>query len=75
MFCDLLHDWFGMTDDYFMDKGNMYCNVYIYMYNTDLVFKAFDKDSDGFLNQEEWVKGLSLFLRGTLGEKIECKLQ
>ena len=20
-FCDLLHDWFGMTDDYFMDKG------------------------------------------------------
>lgn len=49
--------------------------MYIYMYNTDLVFKAFDKDSDGFLNQEEWVKGLSLFLRGTLGEKIECKLQ
>lgn len=21
-FCDLLHDWFGMTDDYFMDKGS-----------------------------------------------------
>lgn len=20
-FCDLLHDFFGMTDDYFMDKG------------------------------------------------------
>lgn len=20
-FCDLLHDWLGMTDDYFMDKG------------------------------------------------------
>ncbi|XP_003383675.1 PREDICTED: EF-hand calcium-binding domain-containing protein 1-like [Amphimedon queenslandica] len=55
LFCDLLHDWFGMTDDYFMDK----------------VFKAFDKDSDGFLNQEEWVKGLSMFLRGTLAEKIE----
>ena len=38
-----------------------------------IVFKAFDKDSDGFLNQEEWVKGLSMFLRGTLAEKIECK--
>ena len=38
-----------------------------------VVFKAFDKDSDGFLNQEEWIKGLSLFLRGTLEEKMECK--
>lgn len=38
-----------------------------------LVFKAFDKDSDGSLNQEEWIKGLSMFLRGTLNEKIECK--
>jgi Ca2+-binding EF-hand superfamily protein len=54
-FCDLLHDWFGMTDDYFMDK----------------VFKAFDKDSDGYLNREEWIKGLSMFLRGNLQEKIE----
>ena len=38
------------------------------------MFKAFDKDSDGFLDQEEWIKGLSMFLRGTLDEKIECKL-
>ena len=20
-FCDLLHEWFGMTDEFFMDKG------------------------------------------------------
>ena len=37
------------------------------------VFKAFDKDTDGVLSPEEWVKGLSVFLRGTLEEKVECK--
>ena len=37
------------------------------------VFRAFDKDSDSFLSQEEWVKGLSIFLRGSLDEKVECK--
>lgn len=25
-FCDLLHDWFGMTDDFFMDKGMLVHN-------------------------------------------------
>ena len=38
------------------------------------MFKAFDKDSDGFLNQKEWIMGLSMFLRGTLDEKMECEL-
>ena len=37
------------------------------------VFRAFDKDSDGALNQEEWVAGMSIFLRGTLLEKMECE--
>ena len=37
------------------------------------VFRAFDRDSDSFLSQEEWVRGMSIFLRGTLDEKIECK--
>lgn len=54
-FRDLLHDHFSMTDDFFMDR----------------VFRAFDKDSDGALNQEEWVAGMSIFLRGTLLEKME----
>lgn len=22
-FCDLLHEWFGMTDEFFMDKGEL----------------------------------------------------
>ena len=54
-FRDLLHDTFGMSDDFFMDR----------------VFRAFDKDTDGYLSQEEWVCGLSVFLRGTLDEKIK----
>ncbi|CAI8058415.1 EF-hand calcium-binding domain-containing protein 1 [Geodia barretti] len=54
-FRDLLHDHFDMSDDFFMDR----------------VFRAFDKDSDSFLSQEEWVRGMSIFLRGSLEEKIE----
>ena len=37
------------------------------------VFRAFDRDSDSFLTQEEWVRGMSIFLRGSLDEKVECK--
>ncbi len=33
------------------------------------VFKAFDLDNDGYISLEEWVKGLSVFLRGDFGEK------
>ena len=39
-----------------------------------VVFRALDKDTDGFLSQEEWVNGLSIFLRGSLDEKMECEL-
>lgn len=55
-FRDILHDHFSMSDDYFMDR----------------VFRAFDKDSDGFVSKEEWVMGLSVFLRGSLQEKMKC---
>ena len=37
------------------------------------VFKAFDKNNDSFVCMEEWVCGLSIFLKGTLDEKIKCK--
>jgi len=45
----------------------MQCVVYFY-----LVFKAFDRDSDSFVNMEEWIRGLSVFLRGTLDEHLKC---
>nr|CAG6016156.1 unnamed protein product [Menidia menidia] len=56
-FRGILHNLFGMTDDMIMDG----------------VFRTFDKDNDGFISVEEWIEGLSVFLRGTLDEKIKCK--
>ncbi|KAM8770269.1 calaxin-like [Rhynchonycteris naso] len=54
-FRTILHALFGMTDDKLMNR----------------VFFAFDKDSDNCINVNEWVKGLSVFLRGTLEEKLK----
>ncbi|CAB4037340.1 EF-hand calcium-binding domain-containing 1-like, partial [Paramuricea clavata] len=53
-FRDILHNTFGMTDDFLMDG----------------VFRAFDKDNDSSINMEEWILGLSVFLRGTMEEKM-----
>ncbi|XP_032108945.1 EF-hand calcium-binding domain-containing protein 1-like [Sapajus apella] len=44
-----------MTDDMLMNR----------------VFFAFDKDNDNYINIKEWVKGLSVFLRGTFEEKLK----
>lgn len=38
------------------------------------VFFAFDEDKDNCINVKEWVKGLSVFLRGTFEEKLKCKV-
>ncbi|KAF3707511.1 EF-hand calcium-binding domain-containing protein 1 [Channa argus] len=54
-FRTILHNNFGMTDDIIMDG----------------VFRTFDKDTDSFVNMKEWIEGLSIFLRGTLDEKIK----
>ncbi|KAM7120315.1 calaxin-like isoform 1-T1 [Molossus nigricans] len=51
----ILHSLFGMTDDKLMNR----------------VFFAFDKDSDNRINVNEWVKGVSVFLRGTFEEKLK----
>ncbi|GAB5583958.1 EF-hand calcium-binding domain-containing protein 1 [Prionailurus iriomotensis] len=54
-FRNILHMTFGMTDDMIMDR----------------VFRGFDKDNDGCVNVSEWISGLSVFLRGTLEEKMK----
>uniref|UniRef100_A0A3B4X6I2 Calaxin n=1 Tax=Seriola lalandi dorsalis TaxID=1841481 RepID=A0A3B4X6I2_SERLL len=54
-FRSILHNVFGMTDDMIMDG----------------VFRTFDNDNDGFVGIKEWIEGLSVFLRGTLDEKIK----
>ncbi|XP_022305954.1 calaxin-like [Crassostrea virginica] len=54
-FNDFVHKNFEMTDEMIVDR----------------VFRAFDEDNDGFINELEWVKGLSIFLRGTMEEKMK----
>ncbi|XP_069551390.1 calaxin isoform X1 [Brachyistius frenatus] len=54
-FRSILYNIFGMTDDMIMDG----------------VFRTFDTASDGFVSLKEWIEGLSVFLRGTLDEKIK----
>ncbi|XP_072028636.1 calaxin-like isoform X2 [Amphiura filiformis] len=58
-FRDVLHSIFHMTDDIIMDR----------------VLRAFDKDSDSYVNQSEWVFGMSVFLKGTLEERMEFCFQ
>ncbi|NXN28367.1 EFCB1 protein, partial [Nycticryphes semicollaris] len=55
MFRDTLHGTFGMTDVMLMDR----------------VFRIFDRDNDSCISVVEWVEGLSVFLRGTLEERIK----
>ncbi|XP_072532196.1 calaxin isoform X2 [Salminus brasiliensis] len=54
-FRNILHNTFGLTDDMIMDR----------------VFRAFDNDNDSYISVKEWVEGLSVFLRGSLDEKIK----
>ncbi|XP_021017517.1 EF-hand calcium-binding domain-containing protein 1-like [Mus caroli] len=53
-FRGVLQNIFGMTNDMLMNR----------------VFFVFDKDGDGFVNLEEWIRGLAVFLRGTFEEKM-----
>ena len=38
------------------------------------VFRVFDQDVDGFINGQEWIRGLSVFIRGTRSEQVSCEL-
>jgi len=55
MFRDILHNQFKMTDDIIMDR----------------VFRVFDADNDTCVSADEWVKGLSTFLRGNIDDRIK----
>ncbi|XP_041366243.1 EF-hand calcium-binding domain-containing protein 1-like [Gigantopelta aegis] len=54
-FREILHNKFDLTEDIIMDR----------------IFRAFDKDNDGVLSDEEWIYGLATFLKGELEEKIQ----
>jgi len=53
-FRDILHNQFQMTDDIIMDR----------------VFRVFDSDNDTNVSADEWVKGLSTFLKGNIDDHI-----
>ncbi|XP_031235782.1 EF-hand calcium-binding domain-containing protein 1-like isoform X2 [Mastomys coucha] len=53
-FRGVLQNIFGMTNDLLMNR----------------VFFVFDKDGDSYVNLQEWIKGLAVFLRGTFEEKM-----
>ncbi|NXS54286.1 EFCB1 protein, partial [Brachypteracias leptosomus] len=55
MFRNTLNSTFGLMDDVI----------------TDRVFRSFDRDNDNCISVVEWVEGLSVFLRGTLEERIK----
>nr|XP_048308415.1 EF-hand calcium-binding domain-containing protein 1 isoform X4 [Myodes glareolus] len=67
-FRNILHMTFGMTDDMIMDRV---LNLIIPCCLVFLVFRGFDRDNDGCVSVTEWIHGLSLFLRGTLEEKMK----
>lgn len=77
-FRDVLHNSFDMTDDILMDRGkiclflNSIIRLFVLLIDF-LVFRAFDRDNDSYIGMNEWVEGLSIFLRGTVEEKIKCK--
>ncbi|OON13343.1 EF hand, partial [Opisthorchis viverrini] len=52
-FRETLHHLFNITDDLLLDG----------------IFRAFDYNSEGGITPSKWIKGLSVFLRGTLEEK------
>ncbi|XP_060085839.1 calaxin-like [Ylistrum balloti] len=54
-FADILYEEFKLTDDVLNDR----------------IFRAFDVDADGYLSEEEWVLGLSTFLKGSIEEKLK----
>ena len=56
-FREFLHNGFDMTDDILLDR----------------IFKLYDSDNDGYIGREEWIMGLSVFLKGTnIISSINC---
>ncbi|CAI5690536.1 unnamed protein product [Oreochromis niloticus] len=57
-----------------LDRGKFISTLHSIFGLTDdrmTVFRTFDKDNDSVVSMKEWIDGLSVFLRGTLDEKIK----
>ncbi len=67
-FRDLLTDQFGMDDSLLMDRGRLV------LFFEEIVFRAFDTDSDNYIGFDEFIRGMSIFLKGRLEERMKCKI-
>ena len=56
---EFLHDAFDIMDDILLDR----------------IFKRFDTDNDGYVNREEWILGLSIFLKGNDTERVQARIE
>jgi len=52
---EILHPTFGITDDVMLDR----------------VYRVFDRDNNGVINETEWVEGISTVCRGSPESQIE----
>jgi Ca2+-binding EF-hand superfamily protein len=65
-FRDLLSERFGMTESLLMDRG---ASIPI---NLMAVFRVFDTDNDNHISFDEFIKGMSVFLKGKVDERLKC---
>ena len=75
MFHDVLHKSFAMTDDMLMDRSKRDLPGFHPLISCRLVFRTFGKNHDNMMGVEEFVAGMSIFLRGSLDDQIKCELQ
>lgn len=70
-FREILHYVFQMTDDVMMDRGK---HQWLLKWRHFLeVFRAFDVNGVGAISARHWILGMSVFLRGTIEQRAQCK--
>ena len=72
-FRDLLSEKFGMTESLLMDRGASLIYRKNEQFPLAVVFRVFDSDADNHISFEEYIKGMSVFLKGKLEERMKCK--
>jgi hypothetical protein len=59
----MLADVFGVDDSLIMDRGIIIIII---------VFRCFDVDADNYIGYDEFIKGMSVYLKGRYEDKLKC---
>ncbi|KAJ3138508.1 EF-hand calcium-binding domain-containing protein 1 [Physocladia obscura] len=72
-FRDLLADTFGVDDSLLMDRGFLQSVVGLQqlIHQSISVFRCFDTDADNYISFDEFMKGMSVFLKGRREERLK----